>query len=100
MYYASFPISGFIAAAMDEDGTFTTKSEIYGNNTQYYEDYNNKNDIDSHQDFIYEKLFRDKVKAFLNDGDVKLFRSPSEGNLLVRLMDVSFTPNQTLGRRL
>ena len=100
MYYASFPISGFIAAAMDEDGTFTTKSEIYGDNASYYEDYNNKNEVDSHQDFIYEKLFRDKVKAFLNNGDVKLFRSPSEGNLLVRLMDVSFTPNQTLGRRL
>jgi hypothetical protein len=32
------------------------------------------------------------------DGKVKLFRSPTEGNYLVRLTDVSFSPNQQLGR--
>ena len=35
---------------------------------------------------------------FLTDGEVKLFRSETEGNVLVRLMNVSFTPNQALGR--
>jgi hypothetical protein len=35
---------------------------------------------------------------FLYDGQVKLFRSPTEGNYLIRLTDVSFSPNEQLGR--
>lgn len=38
--------------------------------------------------------------AWLNDGEPKLFRSMTEGNLLVILTDVNLTPNRTLGRRL
>jgi hypothetical protein len=30
---------------------------------------------------------------WLNNGKPKLFRSPSEGNYIVRLMSVSLTPN-------
>jgi len=30
---------------------------------------------------------------WLNDGKPKLFRSPAEGNYLVRLMNASLTPN-------
>jgi hypothetical protein len=37
---------------------------------------------------------------WLNDGKPKLFRSPSEGNYIVRLMNVSMTPVDTLGRML
>ena len=47
---------------------------------------------------MYEKFFRDKVTDFLYDGKIKLFRSPTEGNMLVRLMDISLSPNQQLGR--
>jgi hypothetical protein len=50
------------------------------------------------RDFVGEKSYRDKVNEFLHDGQVKLFRSMQEGNFLVRLMDISFTPNQQLGR--
>lgn len=32
------------------------------------------------------------------NGEVKLFKSPTEGNFLVRLTDISFSPNQQLGR--
>jgi len=35
---------------------------------------------------------------FLYEDNVKLFRSVPEGNILVKLMDISFSPNQTLGR--
>jgi len=34
----------------------------------------------------------------LQDGKPKLFKSPTEGNIIVRLMDINCTPNQTLGR--
>ena len=35
---------------------------------------------------------------FLMDSKVKLFRSSTEGNILVRLNNISFTPNEQLGR--
>ena len=41
-----------------------------------------------------------EVLDFLTDGKPKLFRSPTEGNYLVRLMNTSLTPEDTLGRML
>jgi hypothetical protein len=38
--------------------------------------------------------------AWLTDGKPKLFRSPSEGNFIVRLMNTSMSPNDTVGRML
>jgi len=98
--YVQFPLNGLIASAMDEDGLFITKKEVYQDNLNIYEEYNEKKDIKYYNDFIWERFFREKVSNFLYDDGVKLFRSPSEGNFLVRLMNISFQPNQTLGRRL
>jgi len=102
--YAEFPISGLISFQMDEDQIFITKEELYLNKTimKKYDRYNDEISEDlpitEANDFVYEKLFRDKVMEFLYDGETKLFRSPTEGNYLVRLLDVSFAPNQSLGR--
>lgn len=52
----------------------------------------------SDDNFFIERKFREKVEKFLNDFDYKLYRSPSEGNIVVGLMNVSLTPNATLGR--
>ena len=98
--YVQFPLGGLISSAMDEDGLFITKEEIFGNYLDNYKEYNEEHDIVSYQDVIWEKFFRQKVEKFLYADDVKLFRSPTEGNFLIRLMDVNFQPNQTLGRRL
>lgn len=98
--YAQFPIGGLIASMMDEDGLFTTKSELYGDNTTYYSNFNTTEEIPDYRDLVYEKFFRDKVENFLYDREVKLFRSPTEGNFIIKLMDTQFQPNQTLGRRL
>ena len=46
----------------------------------------------------YEKLFRDSVISFLTDGKIKYFRSETEGNKIVVLTDISFTPEEQLGR--
>ena len=103
--YAQFPISGLISCQMDENEKFITKETLYGGreNLRNYEHFNSMEvnkpfmtTIDN--DFVYEKKFRDAVMQFLMDGKVKLFRSATEGNYLVRLTDVSFTPNQQLGR--
>lgn len=47
-----------------------------------------------------ERRFKLKLLNWLNDGKVKLFRSPAEGNYLVRIMNVSLTPEDRLGRML
>lgn len=103
--YAQFPISGLISCQMDENEKFITKEALYGGkeNLRKYEQFNSMEvnkpfmtTIDN--DFVYEKKFRDAVMQFLMDGKVKLFRSATEGNYLVRLTDISFAPNQQLGR--
>ena len=45
-----------------------------------------------------ERDFKLQVLEWLNDGEPKLFRSPTEGNYIVRLMNVSMSPTDTLGR--
>lgn len=47
-----------------------------------------------------ERYFKLKVLDWLTDGRVKLFRSPGEGNYLVRLLNVSLSPIDSLGRML
>ena len=47
-----------------------------------------------------EREFKLEVLDWLNNGKPKLFRSPGEGNYIVRLMNVSLTPEDTLGRML
>lgn len=47
--------------------------------------------------FAIEKIFKLEVLEWLNNGKPKLFRSPAEGNYIVRLTNVSLTPNEQLG---
>lgn len=96
--YATFPISGTISAEMDFYSLFTNEEELYGENIEIYKAYHQDMRDNQRYDYIKEKLFREKVIEFLYKDNVKLFKSGTEGNFLVRLMEVSFTPNQTLGR--
>jgi hypothetical protein len=96
--YKQFPISGLITAFCDEDGVFLNKDNIYDSNKQYYELYNKANSINDYTDVTYERKFREKIADFLYDNSVKLFKSATEGNILVKLIDVSFTPEETIGR--
>ena len=48
--------------------------------------------------YTAERKFKLTVLEWLTDGKPKLFRSPSEGNYVVRLMNTSLSPNDTLGR--
>lgn len=100
MDYVQFPIGGLISTAMDADHWLTSKEKEYGNSAHDYELFNEEKEIPLYQDIIWEKAFREAVEKFLYADDVKLFRSPTEGNFLVKIMEVNFQPNQTLGRRL
>ena len=97
--YKTFTIDGLISFNMDENGLFLTKEKAYGFEeiAKLYEEYNKANGITQY-DYIYEKEFRDAVIEFLHDGKPKLFKSPTEGNILVRLTNVGLTPQQGLDR--
>ena len=47
-----------------------------------------------------ERAHREEIEQWLRNGMPKLFRSPTEGNYIIRLMNVSLSPNDTLGRML
>lgn len=128
-YYAEFPISGLISFQMDEYQTFfslddglyyngklaipedkftiknvvrgkcqerqTTHSEVSTNETKL----SISTDLTDDNVFI-ERAFREKVEEFLNDFNYKLFKSPTEGNIVIGLLNISLTPNNTVGRML
>ena len=121
-YYAEFPISGTISFQMDYDQTFF----VLKDDGFYYEDElviprdkfgefesrRTTNDtamvVDSQHltinsnlvddNIFVERKFREKAEEFLNNYDYKLYKSPTEGNIVVVLTNVSMTPNSTLGR--
>lgn len=98
--YAQFPIGGLISFQMDEADLFTSLDELFGENLKLYTGFNETKRFTEANDWAYEKMFKDKVSEFLYDGQPKLFRSATEGNFIIKVMDVSLTPNATLGRRI
>ena len=100
--YRTFPINTLISFWMDENNTFLKngKKDIYTYSTivKLYDNYVENDSIRKQYDYTYERDFRKMVLDFLQDGKPKLFKSPTEGNIIVRLMDVNCTPNQTLDR--
>lgn len=91
--YREIPISGLISYLMDDYEQFATNEELGlaaadTARTTSLTDYN----------IVAERKFREKVLNWLNDGKPKLFRSMTEGTFIVRLMNVSLSPNDTVGR--
>lgn len=108
--YKEFPINGLISYHMDENEEFMTKAEL-GLETE--EGIRTKTasgesaaalNIPTHNLVDYniaaERKFRNAVLDWLNNGEVKLFKSPTEGIYLVRLMNISLSPEEKLGRML
>ena len=56
-------------------------------------------DLTAHN-YAAERIFKLEVLDWLNNGMPKMFRSPGEGNYIVRLMNVSLSPEDALGRLL
>ena len=112
--YKEFPISGLISYHMDTHELFLgndilgfLREDDMGQEKHYVID----EDIDTYiersrginlvmNNIFAERKFKLDVLDFLNDGKIKLFKSPNEGNYLVRLMNVSLTPNDVVGRML
>lgn len=125
MYYKSFPCTGTITGFMDNANLFTSEEQLFYNNVKYYtqfEGQNNKAEFfwqefqgnnqtivsqekdDPHilytkeYDYTYERRFREIVQDFLYNSKPKLYKSTQQGNIFIKLMDISLTPKQQLGR--
>lgn len=84
MMYRSFPINGLITFNMDDSNLFIPENYSSTDFCKY--------------DYKKEFDFREKVLAFLQDSKPKLFKSATEGNIIVRLMNVAAQPEQSLNR--
>lgn len=108
--YKDFPISALISMLSDDNEFFFKWKE--DDERARWERINSGaafNNTDSYSfkstDLVSinlrrEREFKLEVLNWLNNGQPKLFRSPTEGNYIVRLMNVSLSPNETLGRML
>lgn len=89
--YKEFTISGLISYQMDDMELFLPKNEL---GLEYVTNNLVTENIKAERDFKLDVL------EWLNDGNPKLFRSPTEGNYIVRLMNITMSPTDTLGRML
>ena len=93
--YRTFTISGMISYESEiEKGANgnITSSSFFSDVPIVDNDYTNLNDYD--RKVVYEKLFRDKVKEFLLNSNIKLLKTKEEGNILVKLINITFTPKK------
>ena len=91
--YKEFPVAGLISYMIDENEYFMSRT----GDLLMPADWQDTTDIID-ENLKYERQFKLKVLNWLNDGNIKLFRSPAEGNYLVRLMNVQLTPIDSVSR--
>lgn len=119
--YKQFSLSGTISVLTEimskteqiemDSCNFTQNAELSTNNfisvedlrineenENFYNTFNFEHNISTYSDFVLEREYRKKVLDFLYSDTVKLFKSLPEGNMLVKLMEIQITPNETLGR--
>lgn len=77
--YKDFGISGLITHLMEE-GRYEFTTDLTDDNV------------------AAERIFRLEILDWLSSEKLKLFKSPTEGNYIVRLMNVSLTPNDVVSR--
>lgn len=91
--YKELSLSGLISYLTDNDELFMQRSDFADDNFRDTTDLTDEN-------IAAELRFKTKVLEWLTNGEVKLLRSPYEGNFIVRLLNVSLSPQETLGRML
>ena len=110
--YREFPIAGLISYKVDNNEMFMNHEEdlniILGQHSERTDgtptektDFERAETLDSvGYNMRAERRFKMKLLEWLGDGKVKLFKSAAEGNYLVRLLNISLTPEDRLGRML
>lgn len=102
--YKEFPISGLISMLMDEHEEFMSGIQISSTSRKTTPALpGDEKDLPTAltgDNFRREREFKIEVLNWLTNGKPKLFRSPAEGSFIVRLMNTSLSPNDTLSRML
>ena len=102
--YKEFPVSGLLSLISDPNEYF-----LKGIQTEklLYRSQANGDEVigpgDTHvtmDNLRREREFKMEALSWLTNGKPKLFRSPSEGNYIVRIMNVSMSPLDVVGRML
>lgn len=113
--YKEFPIQGLISYYLDDNEEFLKDSykelgivfgknlERLGNSEKLKDNINQqiKNTSTTNLEnynIKAEREFKLKLSDWLSNGEIKLFKSPSEGNYFVRLMNISLSPEDRLNR--
>lgn len=102
--YKEFPISGLLSLIGDPNERFFTgvQKNLYLSREEASQA-NNNYELDTWltaDNLRREREFKMAALKWLTNGEPKLFRSPAEGNFIVRLLNTSLTPNDTVGRML
>ena len=118
--YKQFQLSGLISYHMDEETIFQIANgssnecdyrlpietienssfvkDLFQGDPSIITSLSIKNGFD--KEIYIERKFRERVMNFLYADNVKLFKSETEGIMLIRLMDISLTPETQLGRKI
>lgn len=104
--YKEFSLSGLLSLQMDDENLFFNafnedyhRTETPNGRTDFSKQNLKPLDLNA-KNFADERDFKLEVLEWLNNGKPKLYRSPAEGTYIVRIMNVSMSPNDTLGRML
>lgn len=101
--YKEFPVSGLISHLSDTEELFMSAAELGLSSGWLSRDeaetkINIRTTQVDTQNIAAERAFKLNVLDWLTNGQPKIFRSPGEGNYIVRLMNTSLSPNDTLSR--
>ena len=103
--YKEIPLGGLITYHMDDLHMFfdnTTKASYFPEELTRpaAEVEHTFKEITPAVDFYLERQFKQRVERWLNNGKPKVLRTAAEGNFIVRLMNISFSPMEQLSRKL
>lgn len=102
--YKEFALAGLLSYEMDNNYLFIEdKFYLIDKETRQSSNQTHTNDgvfLTPGLRVSLEKQFKLEVLNWLNNGKPKLFRSPTEGNYIIYLTNISLTPNDQLGRML
>ena len=104
--YKEFSISGLLSLLSDDNGDFfqffsegdlRTRTKTPSTAQMTYSPFGT---LLTSENYKLEREYKMQALNWLTNGKPKLFRSSAEGNFIVRLMNTSLSPNDTLGRLL
>lgn len=97
--YKEFPINGMLASELDDLGCFSPAAALQEPERGQTEATSTPTEANKASEYAKERMFKNNVLDWLNNGQPKVFKSPQEGLFLVQIMGVSLSPIDTLGRK-